>query len=265
VIVELDKSDALSQIEISKLNLSNAELRLKKLIENTSQVEVKKQQLTLSRAKETLSNSKLNLAFFEREQKRKLTQMEDTLKQKENELIILEAETKVNISALNSSPANKEQELAKAKNSLITLEFEYERDKANFELDFTKKEQEYYASIEKEYLNIEESTRSLSKSFDNFDELFQIKGNTSYSNNYNIYFSAKKDTYKNEAKTYLSKAYSSFIKIENKLDTLSDKRNIKVLLELIEDEKDLYASLSVSMERTMKALDNSVESFDFDA
>jgi hypothetical protein len=190
------------------LNVQNSELKLKELSENTSEIEVKKIRINLEKLKENLENLGSNLSFFEQEQKTKLSDMEKTLKQKETEYRILQEETKVSISQINLSPSHKEQELQKSKNSLAALELEYERDKNNFDLNFTKKENEYFGKIEKEYLTIDGSLRNLSRSFNKLDELIKIMPDKNYDNNYSIYYSAKNNTYKSESSIYLQRAYS---------------------------------------------------------
>jgi hypothetical protein len=206
--VELDKSSIYSQVEILKLSVQNAELKLKELLENNSEIEVKKSRINLEKLKENLENFKSNLSFFEQDQKTKISDMEKTLKQKETEYRILQEETKVSISQINLSPSQKEQELQKSKNSLATLELEYERDKNNFDLNFARKENEYFGKIEKEYLAIDGALRSLSRSFNKLDELIKIMPDKNYDNSYSIYYSAKNNNHKSESSIYFQRAYS---------------------------------------------------------
>jgi hypothetical protein len=195
---------------------------------------------------------KSNLSFFEQEQKTKVSNMEKELAQKETEYRILQEEVKVNISQINLSPSQKEQELQKSKNSLATLELEHKRDTENFELNFSKKENEYFAKIEKEYLTINESLRSLSKFFNKLDELFKIIPNKNYDNNYMIYYSAKNNNYKAESNTYFQKAYSSYKKLEEEMSSLKDKRDMKILIHLIDLELEMYKSLVIAGEQIVK-------------
>ncbi|MDR2411469.1 MAG: hypothetical protein LBD88_02595 [Candidatus Peribacteria bacterium] len=235
-----------------KLSVQNAELKLKEFLENTSEIEVKKVRINLEKLKEDLKNSKSNLSFLEQEQETKISDMEKTLAQKETEYRILQEETKVNVSQINLSPSQKEQELQKSRNSLATLELEYERDKNNFDLNFSKKENEYFGKIEKEYLTIDESLRNLSKFFNKLDELLKIMPNKSYDNSYSIYYSAKNNTYKSESSIYFQKAYSLYKKLEEQTSALKNKSDIKKLIELINLDLEMYTNLSVAGEQIMK-------------
>ncbi|MDR1945527.1 MAG: hypothetical protein LBQ59_05825 [Candidatus Peribacteria bacterium] len=235
-----------------KLNVVNAESKLKEFLDNNSEVEVKKTEINLEKLKEDLENLKSNLKFFEQEQKTKISDMEKTLAQKETEYRILQEETKINVSQINSSPSQKEQELQKSRSNLATLELEYERDKNNFDLNFAKKENEYFSRIEKEYLSIDEEIRNLNKFFNRLDELFKIVSDRSYDNSYSIYYSAKNNNYKADSSLYFQKSYSLYKKLEEQISALKNKTDIKKLIELIDLELEMYTNLSIAGEQIMK-------------
>lgn len=265
LISELDKSEVNSQIEIHKLNVTNSELKLKKLLENTSEIETKKAQISLDKLRENLINERENLVFLEKENKNKLEEMDKTLRNKETEYRILQAETKVNLKDINMSPETKEQELEKSRNSLATLETEYERETRDFDINFSKKETDYYSSIEKEYLDIESEVQSLDKSFRDLDVLLKVNPKNNHSNNYWIFFSAKNSTYKNKWTVHFQSAFWEFQKLEEEIKNIKDKTNIAKLIELTSIRLKMHEDLAISWEQLMKWLDNSIESEDFNS
>ncbi|MDR2639803.1 MAG: hypothetical protein LBC61_00210 [Candidatus Peribacteria bacterium] len=178
--------------------------------------------------------------------------MEKTLTQKETEYRILQEEVKLNISGITLSPSQKEQELQKLKNSLATSELEYERDSSNFDLNSLKKKNEYLAKIEKEYISIDESIRSLNKTFNSLDLLLRIMPDKNYDNNYLTYYSAKNDSYRNNSITSLQKSYTLYKKLDEQLKEVKDRTNMQKLIELIDIELDLFQNLSSAGEQIMK-------------
>jgi hypothetical protein len=112
----------------------------------------------------------------------------------------LEKELSNNLNQIKLSPEEKLQALEEAKNKLKIQEDEYKRDSDNFNINLEKKQNEYYTSIEKEYLEIKNSISSLNKIFTEFDKLLSFKPTQTSINNYYFFFSAKDSTFKNEAK-----------------------------------------------------------------
>lgn len=266
LIAELEKTELYTQIEISKLNVENLELKLKKLLENTSEVETKKAQMSLDSLKRDLENTKINLDFFKKEQDSKMVEMQKTLRNKETEYRILQAENKVTLSQLEMTPEEKQQELNKSKNNLVTSELEYEREKRDFDINYSKKETEYYNTIEKKYVDLEQSIRSLNQTFNSLNELL---GTLDWLNNWNtdyyIYFSSKNASYKNASGVYLVNAYGQYKIIENKLDSVKNKQDINFLIELVPYLESMYENLVLLWDNLMKWLNESVENDKFSA
>ena len=263
LIAELDKSQITSQIEIYKLWVKNSEVKLKKLLENTSEIEVEKSQIALDKLKKELENTKKNITFLEEENQNKVNDMVKTLRQKESEYRVLKAETKINLKEINLTPEQKEQELNKSKNSLSTLQTEYERDSRDFDINYKKKETEYYSTIEKEYIDIDTNLQSLDKSFNDLDVLLKVNPKNNYSNNYWIYFSAKNSSYKNKWTVYFQSAFWYFQDLQNAYKNIKDKKDINKLIELNDIQLKMYEDLAVAWEQLMKWLDNSIESEEF--
>jgi hypothetical protein len=116
--------------------------------------------------------------------------------------------------------------LEESKNKLKIQEDEYKRDSDNFSINLEKKQNEYYNSIEKEYLDIKNSISSLNKTFTELDKLLSFKPTRNSTNNYYYFFSAKNSTFKNEATNSSSKAYANYLNLSDKFDKLKDKYDI---------------------------------------
>jgi hypothetical protein len=263
LIAEIDKKSVLSQIEILKINLENAKLKLKKIKENNTDVDIKKAKNELQSLKDDYKNKEDNIVFFKKEEENKIKDLEKSLTQKNLEYKLLEKELWNNINQINISPKEKLQSLEESKNKLKIQEDEYKRDSDNFSINLEKKQNEYYNSIEKEYLDIKNSISSLNKTFTELDKLLSFKPTRNSTNNYYYFFSAKNSTFKNEATNSSSKAYANYLNLSDKFDKLKDKYDIDWIISLIEIQKEMYENLSTAWDNVIKWLDNSIESEDF--
>jgi hypothetical protein len=124
------------------------------LRENNTAIDVKKQELEIQNLKDDYQNKQDNIAYFKKDQENKIKDLERSLVQKNLEYKLLEKELSANLNQIKLSPEEKLQALEESKNKLKTLQEEYKRDNDNFAVNLQKKQNEYYNSIEKEYLDI---------------------------------------------------------------------------------------------------------------
>jgi hypothetical protein len=144
----------LSQIEILKLGLENANLKLKKLRENNTAIDIKKQELEIQNLKDDYQNKQDNISYFKKDGENKVKDLEISLIQKNLEYKLLKKELSNNLNQIKRSPEEKLQALDESRNKLKILQEEYKRDNDNLAVNLQKKQNEYYNSIEKEYLDI---------------------------------------------------------------------------------------------------------------
>jgi chromosome segregation ATPase len=242
----------LAQVEIAKINFINAELKLKKVRENNSDVEIKKAQLEYEKAQLDLANKKSNLSFFEKDLYTKLENEKKSLEQKKLSLIITQKEVENAIKELKKSPDEKAQNIEQSKNKLANLEREYQRESTNFELNLKKKQNENAQILEKEYLSLQNSLNSLNKSFQELDKLFRLKSESSANDDFMIYFSAKNTSYKNKAGNYFAGAYSKFLSIEKKFNALGGVYTSQDVINLSNNQIALYEDLAIASDNMMK-------------
>jgi chromosome segregation ATPase len=252
LLAEVDKKNVLTQIEIAKINFINAELKLKKVKENTADIEIKKAQLEYEKAQKDLENKKSNLVFFEKDLYAKLEAEKKSLEQKKLSLVIIQKEVEKNIKEINNSPNNQTQSLDQLKNKLETLEREFQRDTKNFDLNLKKKQNENAQALEKEYLALQSSLNSLSKNFQELDKLFRLKTDTSANDDFMIYFSAKNTSYKNKAGNYFAGAYAKFKIIEEKFNNLNGNYTIDDIVSLSKEQVSMYEDLYIASDNMMK-------------
>lgn len=265
LIAEIDKKEILSQIEISKITLENAQLKLKKLKEDNAEIDIKKAELELKNQKIDLENKEKNIDFFKKEQ-------EKTLKNKENELIsknleysLLKKEVEKSLNDLNNDPKEKEQQIIGAENKLKIAEDEYDESIKNFDLNLQKKQNEYYTAVEKEYLDIKNSLNSLNKTFWEFDRLLNFKSNQWADNAYSLYFSVKNSKYKWLSTSYFYWSYKIYEEVEKEFEAIDDKYDIESILKLKPSLIKLYDNLLNASDSVMKWLDNSIEMWELDS
>lgn len=264
ILAEIDKKNVLTQIEIAKINFVNAELKLKKVQENTADIEIKKAQLEYEKAQKDLENKKSNLIFFEKDLYAKLESEKKSLDQKKLSLVIIQKEVEKNIKEIKKSPNNQNQSLEQSQNKLANLEREYQRETINFDLNLKKKQNENTQILEKEYLSIQNSLNALNKNFQELDKLFRLKSESSANDDFMIYFSAKNTNYKNKAGNYFAWAYAKFIAIEKKFNALGWKYTSQDVINLANEQIALYEDLYIASDNMMRGLDNSVVAENFD-
>jgi hypothetical protein len=73
-----------------KLNLENAKLKLKKLRESSSDIDVKKQELEIQNLKDDYQNKQDSIVYFKKEQESKINDLQRSLVQKNLEYKLLE-------------------------------------------------------------------------------------------------------------------------------------------------------------------------------
>jgi hypothetical protein len=243
-----------------KLNLQNATLKLKNLRDTTLSIDAKKALLDLEKQKQDFENKKTNFEYFKQEQASKLQSLEDTLQDKKNEYNILVKDQKNTLTQIKLSPQEKLLAFQDATTKLQTLQDEYTKDSQNFDINLTKKRNDYFTSISKEYVDTRNALITLNTNFSQLDEIFGFKENKNTQYNYSVFFSAKNTEYKNKASLDISSAYTYYQQVQKNFDAITDNTDIKALLGLIEIEKQMYTKLLSASNYLSKGLDNSIES-----
>jgi len=88
---------------------------------------------------------------------------------------IAQKEVNNTIAQIKKSPETLKQDILQAENNLASLQIDFEREKKNFDANLLQKQNQYFQSIQKEYVAIQSTIHSLNKNFEELDTLLQLK------------------------------------------------------------------------------------------
>ncbi len=265
LIAEIDKANVLTEIEILKIRLTNAQLQLKKVQENSTDIEVKRAEIEYEKLQNDLKNKQQNYDFFVKDLDQKILDAQKQLNQKKSYFAIVQREIQNSVSDLKNSPDTQTQEILQTQNRIAALEQEYQKEEKNFQANLTQKQKEYFQAIEKEYMNIQSSLHGLNKNFQEVDQLLQFRNEGNYDRQLSIYFSAKDGKYKNLSENSMQGAYAKFLILEDAFKKMPEKYLIQDIIALSDIQIDMYNDIWVASDNMMKWLDNSIESETLDA
>ena len=178
---------------------------------------------------------------------------------------IAQKEVNNTIAQIKKSPETLKQDILQAENNLASLQIDFEREKKNFDANLLQKQNQYFQSIQKEYVAIQSTIHSLNKNFEELDTLLQLKWEWNYDNQAMIYFSAKDTQYKNIAQNSMQWAYAKFLKLEEEFKKLPKDATIQQIVSLSDLQIDMYNDIWIASDAMMKWLDKSIQTEGFDA
>lgn len=234
IIAELDNAAWQATVKDAQINVDNAKLSLEQLYKKTSESEILKAQNTIESGQKNIENASKELENL------KITQA----------------------SALKDA----KKSIENAKSDLITLKKNYDLAKNDLELQKQNLSSSYNTSVlsrENDIKSIENSflweKSSLAKNLDDIDLILGLtEKNRNLNDSYEIYFSAKDTTLKNEAETNFYKAswaYKNFLELLSQYD---NTQNIDKIQPIILSLQSTYSALQKAADYSYQAADNSI-------
>ncbi len=227
LIAELDKSQALINIEQQQLNIENAKLKLQDLYKPLDASKIMEYEKNISQAEDNIEVAKKELDLLLKTQETSTQNIEKNIEYKKKDIEILEK-------SLVDAQESYQVTLKEQQKSLINTEIEIQNTFDTLLLDFKK-----------ELTGIAENIETIDYI------LWYTEANKTKNDVFEIYLSAKDLTLKNQAEIYFSQAISSYQKALK-----ADDSDIRSLLSL---EKELFDNMYYASDYTYKALENSVE------
>lgn len=227
LIAELDKSQALINIEQQQLNIENAKLKLQDLYKPLDASKIMEYEKNISQAEDNIEVAKKELDLLLKTQETSTQNIEKNIEYKKKDIEILEK-------SLVDAEESYQVTIKEQQKSLTNTEIEVQNTFDTLLLDFKK-----------ELTGIAENIEAIDYI------LWYTEWNKTKNDVFEIYLSAKDLTLKNQAEIYFSKAISSYQKALK-----ADDSDIRSLLNL---EKELFDNMYYASDYTYKALENSVE------
>lgn len=227
LIAELDKSQALINIEQQQLNIENAKLKLQDLYKPLDASKIMEYEKNISQAEDNIEVAKKELDLLLKTQETSTQNIEKNIEYKKKDIEILEK-------SLVDAEESYQVTLKEQQKSLTNTEIEIQNTFDTLLLDFKK-----------ELTGIAENIETIDYI------LWYTEANKTKNDVFEIYLSAKDLTLKNQAEIYFSQAISSYQKALK-----ADDSDIRSLLSL---EKELFDNMYYASDYTYKALENSVE------
>lgn len=227
LIAELDKSQALINIEQQQLNIENAKLKLQDLYKPLDASKIMEYEKNISQAEDNIEIAKKELDLLLKTQATSVQNIEKNIEYKKKDIEILEK-------SLVDAEGSYQVTVKEQQKSLTNTEIEVQNTFDTLLLDFKK-----------ELTGIAENIEAIDYI------LWYTEANKTKNDVFEIYLSAKDLTLKNQAEIYFSKAISSYQKALQANDS-----DIRSLLSL---EKELFDNMYYASDYTYKALESSVE------
>ena len=227
LIAELDKSQALINIEQQQLNIENAKLKLQDLYKPLDASKIMEYEKNISQAEDNIEVAKKELDLLLKTQETSIQNLEKNIEYKKKDIEILEK-------SLLDAQESYDVTIKEQQKSLTNTEIEIQNTFDTLLLDFKK-----------ELTGIAENIETIDYI------LWYTEANKTKNDVFEIYLSAKDLTLKNQAEIYFSQAISSYQKALQAND--NDIRNLLSL------EKELFDNMYYASDYTYKALENSVE------
>ncbi len=227
LIAELDKSQALINIEQQQLNIENAKLKLQDLYKPLDASKIMEYEKNISQAEDNIEIAKKELDLLLKTQATSVQNIEKNIEYKKKDIEILEK-------SLVDAEESYQVTVKEQQKSLTNTEIEIQNTFDTFLLDFKK-----------ELTGIAENIETIDYI------LWYTEANKTKNDVFEIYLSAKDLTLKNQSEIYFSQAISSYQKALK-----ADDSDIRSLLSL---EKELFDNMYYASDYTYKALENSVE------
>lgn len=227
LIAELDKSQALINIEQQQLNIENAKLKLQDLYKPLDASKIMEYEKNISQAEDNIEVAKKELDLLLKTQETSIQNLEKNIEYKKKDIEILEK-------SLLDAQESYDVTIKEQQKSLTNTEIEIQNTFDMLLLDFKK-----------ELTGIAENIETIDYI------LWYTEANKTKNDVFEIYLSAKDLTLKNQAEIYFSQAISSYQKALQAND--NDIRNLLSL------EKELFDNMYYASDYTYKALENSVE------
>lgn len=227
LIAELDKSQALINIEQQQLNIENAKLKLQDLYKPLDASKIMEYEKNISQAQDNIEVAKKELELLLKTQETSVQNIEKNIEYKKKDIEILEK-------------------------SLVDAEESYQVTVKEQEKSLTNTQIEVQNTFDTLLLDFKKELTSIAENIEAIDYiLWYTEWNKTKNDVFEIYLSAKDLTLKNQAEVYFSKAITSYQKALN-----ADGTDIRNLLSL---EKELFDNMYLASDYTYKALENSVE------
>lgn len=227
LIAELDKSQALINIEQQQLNIENAKLKLQDLYKPLDASKIMEYEKNISQAQDNIEVAKKELELLLKTQETSVQNIEKNIEYKKKDIEILEK-------------------------SLVDAEESYQVTVKEQEKSLTNTQIEVQNTFDTLLLDFKKELTSIAENIEAIDYiLWYTEWNKTKNDVFEIYLSAKDLTLKNQAEVYFSKAITSY---QNALN--ADWTDIRNLLSL---EKELFDNMYLASDYTYKALENSVE------
>lgn len=231
LLAELDKTNVWVSIEQQKLNVENAKMRLNDLYVGLDTSKKLDYERNIEQTEKNIQTTQKEWELLKTSQKTAVDKIQKDIEYKKQDISLLE------------------KSLSDAQKSYDLLLSEQQKNLKNTTIEQQNTLDDMSVSLQKDLLTAQESIEQMDAI------LWVSEKNRAKNDTYEIYLSAKNTSYKNEAVTHLSKAFSQVQALE-KLDLKDFETAITVF-------QETFATLFSASDALYQALDNSVESATF--
>lgn len=236
VIAELDKTDALNEIEQAEINLQNSQLSLQDLLDGATDNEILQAKNNISETEASLETSKKELEVL-------LTEKDTTFDELENEIEQAQKDVDSKQRSLENAQAELESTIAQENESLDSSTNTYQ------------------AAIDSGLLNIKDAITSADNILSSLDNILCIESSTKANNDaYEYYLGALAVNTKTEAERSYKLARSKRDSLEEAYNELAAKNDVTIddVIALMEDAEPTFEQLIDASDNTYEMLKNSI-------